>query len=192
MPRLGKGARFGMKTHKKVVALFAAFVMIAGLGACAKEGAAQPELNPAEQLNKPFESTVSIKYKDIDATARLARRAPGYCRISFSSPESLQDMAVEFTTDTVNVDYKKLHASFRPGSVPGSAISSLLVDTVNTATKENGVTVDYQNEVFTLEGRSESGTFLLTMDGNNGNLLTLSVPADDFEATFTDFSFLAE
>ncbi len=178
---------------KRIVAILAAALIVAtSLAACSKKH--MPKSNITDELTRPFESTVSIKYKDIDATAKIAKQAPGYCKITFASPEALQDMAIEFTVDKVNIDYKKLHTSFKPGSLPGSAVSKLLVSAIDSATQKEGVRVEYKNEVLLVTGKMEENDneFVLRIDPKNGNLIRLSVPADEFEAEFSNFVFIAQ
>ncbi len=184
----------GPKTLRHATFLGALTVILAlALVACGKQKAVT-ERNIADELTRPFESTVSIKYKEINATAKIAKQTPGYCKVTFASPEALQDMAVEFTVDKVNIDYKKLHTSFNPSSIPGSAVSKMLVSAIDSATKDNGVRVEYKDDILLVTGQMEDGAggFILRMDAKNGNLIRLSVPGDDFEAEFSNFNFIAQ
>lgn len=170
-----------------VLALGAALL----LGSCSSKNE-PPRADPSDTLNKPFESTVSIRYKELEATAKIAKQAPGYCKINFTGPKALQDMAVEFTTDQVNISYKQMNAAFNPSSIAGSAVSKMLVSAIDTAAKEDGVRVEYKDSVLIVTGQMENGEFTLSIDPQNGNLMRLCVPADDFEAKFADFSFIAQ
>lgn len=177
---------------KKLAALLLCVLLAAGLLAACGEKAA-PKTSAADELTKPFESTVAIRYKDIDATAQIAKQSPGYCKITFASPEALKDMAVEFTVDKVNIDYKKLHTSFNPSSLPGTAVSKLLVSVIDSATQKDGVRVEYKNDALLISGTLEEGNseFILRIDPKNGNLIRLSVPSEQFEAEFTNFNFVS-
>ncbi|WP_343252377.1 hypothetical protein [Ligaoa zhengdingensis] len=192
--KLNRPGACGPRTLRHATFLGALTVILAlALVACGKQKAVT-ERNIADELTRPFESTVSIKYKEIDATAKIAKQTPGYCKVTFASPEALQDMAVEFTVDKVNIDYKKLHTSFNPSSIPGSAVSKMLVSAIDSATKDNGVRVEYKDDILLVTGQMEDGAgeFILRMDAKNGNLIRLSVPGDDFEAEFSNFNFIAQ
>lgn len=179
---------------KKIIAvLITVFIVAASFTGCSKKQN-MPKSNITDELTKPFESTVAIKYKDIDATAKIAKQAPGYCKVTFDSPETLKDMAIEFTVDKVKIDYKKLHTSFKPSSLPGSAVSKLLVSAIDSATQKDGVRVQYKDDVLLLKGEMEENNaeFILRIDPKNGNLIRLSVPSDEFEAEFSNFVFIAQ
>ena len=177
---------------KKACALLAVLFIIFTVAACAKKS--QNNSNAAVELAKPFESTITVHYKDINAVVKLAKRQPGYCRLSFTAPEALKDMTVEFTLDKVNIDYKTLRTSFNPSTIPGSALSKMLVSAIDKATKEDGVRIEYKDDIMLISGKleGEGSEFILRIDRNNGNIIRLSVPADDFEAEFLDFNFIAQ
>lgn len=176
---------------KKIYVLLAGLAFLCFASACAKNK--KPQINVAEELAKPFESTVAVRYKEIDATLKIAKRAPGYCKLSFESPQSLKDMTVEFTVDAVNIDYKALHTSFKPSSISGSALSKLLITAIDSAAMEEGVHIEYNDDIMLISGRlsGDGSEFTMRIDPNNGNIIRLSVPQDDFEAEFSNFSFIA-
>lgn len=180
-----------MILRKIAAGVLAFFLVAAALSGCAGGVAVKPDVNPSEQLGKPFESTVSIRYHGMEATAHLVRQAPGCSRLSFQSPKALEGLSVEITTDRVDIGYSGLHTSLAPGLLPESAIPELIAGVINAAGRETGVTADSKNGVLTLSGQTESGTYELRLDAKSGNILSLSVPAAKLEAVFQDFNYLS-
>lgn len=179
---------------KRLVSLLLCVAMLFTAVSCSSTEPIQPSApqTAAESLTQPFESTISVRYRDIDATAVLSKQSPGSCTVTFQSPATLRDMSMVFTADQVSLSYNQLRASFSPDTIPGAAVSKLLVSAINAAVKDQGVSVDYQDDVLTITGDLEAGSFSLSLDKESGNLLRLSVPEEDFEAEFSGFTILGE
>jgi hypothetical protein len=170
--------------------LLTLIVCIGGFAACALRQAPQSPANPLVSHVGNFDTTANITYRDLKATATITQETPQSCAVTFSSPASLQDMSFVFREGVVDLGYKGVSFTFDPESLPGGALAKIAVAGVNTAMKDDGVTVDYTEGVLSLSGLLESGEFTLRLDPENGNLMKLLVPAEDLEIEFVNFTFL--
>lgn len=180
-----------MALRKKAAGLFAAALAFACLFGCAKGADAPAFINPAEQLARPFESTVAVTYRGMEVQGRLARQAPGCCRFSFQSPKALESLSVEITTERVNLDYNGLHTSLAPGALPENAIPELLAGVLGAAARETGVDAVQKGGVFTLSGKVSGSEYELRLDAQSGDILSISVPKAQLEAVFSGFSYIS-
>ncbi|MDL2233593.1 hypothetical protein LJC63_08480 [Ruminococcaceae bacterium OttesenSCG-928-L11] len=150
---------------------------------------AKPE-NPLPAHSGNYQSSASIRYGELEATATIIQETPRACAVTFTSPPSLADMSFVFQEGVVDLGYKGLAFTFDPHSVPGGAVAKVAVSAINKAMKSDGVAVDYSDGALSLSGVMESGEFVLRLDAENGNLLKLLVPAEDLEIEFLNFTFL--
>lgn len=171
---------------------FAAFVAAFGIllmAGCGKAAANLPK-RPLSGHTGNYETTADISYKGLEATAILSQESPGSCSVSFTAPASLKDMAFVFNEDSVDVSYKGLSFQFDPQSLPGGALAKIMTSSINKAMKDDGITVSADETGIDLTGVLDVGEFTLRLDGQNGNLLKLSVPSEDLEIEFLNFRFL--
>ena len=165
-------------------AILAAVILLTGCGK-AQENTA------VDQVKKPFESQLNIKYGDIIATAYISREDPANCTLLFESPESLKDMAFLFMGEEVTIAYKEMQVTIDPQSALGGMTVKLIISAINESASEQGVHVAYKEGVLTVTGESEREQFLLTLDAENGNILKLSIPAEEIEIEFFNFTILS-
>jgi len=181
-----KGAFLLRLTTISPLALFTALMIF--LSACSSAPEIPP--SPLAQRGGNFDTTASITYRELSATARITRETPRSCIVTFTSPQSLAGITFVFWGDRVDLNYGALSFTFDPNSVPGGAVASIAAGAINSVLSGKGLEVDYTNGVLTLSGKLESGEFLLQIDGGDGSLLTLSVPEQELEIEFLGFTFL--
>jgi hypothetical protein len=163
-------------------------VLLVSMAACSS-GVIPPK-NPLDEQSGNFDTIANISYKELSASARITRENPRSCSVTFTSPESLADIAFVFWGDKVDVNYKALSFTFDPNSVPGGAVASITAGAINAALSGRGLEVDYIDGALTLSGTLDSGDFSLRVDQNDGNLLMLSIPEQRLEVEFVNFTFL--
>jgi hypothetical protein len=110
--------------------------------------------------------------------------------VTFTSPESLADVAFVFWGDKVELNYKAMSFTFDPNSVPGGAVARIAVGAINTALSGKGLAVQYTDNALTLSGTLDSGDFILRVDQNDQSLLRLSIPEQQLDIEFVNFTFL--
>jgi len=146
--------------------------------------------NLFEEHSGNFDTVANISYKELSATARITRETPRSCSVTFTSPESLSDIAFVFWDDRVELNYKAMSFAFDPNSVPGGAVARIAVGAINTALDGRGLAVEYTDNALTLSGALDSGSFTLRVDQNDQSLLKLSIPDQQLDIEFVNFSFL--
>lgn len=151
---------------------------------------AEEQSTPLKKHSGNYSSTANITYKELQATATITQESPQSCAVVFSSPPSLKDMAFVFHKDNVDLNYKGMSFSFNPNSLPGGAVAGMAVSAINTAMRDDGLQVELADDALEVSGVMQSGEFKLRLDAKNGNLLKLSVPAEELEIEFVNFQFL--
>ena len=176
-----------MKIKCTVIFVFTAIFLLTAFTACQKKPVPEESL-PLRSGN--FETTANISYKELKATATITRETPKSCIVVFTSPESIKDMAFVYSEGNVDLSYKGMSFSFDPDSLPGRAIANIAIAGINKAMEADGFSLDYTGNALVLTGVMESGEFTMRLDKESGNLIKLSVPAEDLEIEFVNFSFL--
>jgi len=182
-----------MMTLRKIIPIAAVLVLAAFLIfflTRPKDAASAREDKILGQLSSQFDTTANISYNGFNATATISQQTPLSCQVVFSEPESLKDMAFSFAQDKVEVAYKGLAFSFDPSSVPGSAVAKMAVSAINKVLGKEGVQVNYTEDALEVSGETEAGAFTLLLDPENGNMMKLSIPGEQLEIEFENFTFL--
>ena len=156
-------------------------------------GCNNSKVSPEEatsKLSSPYNTKAVLQYQDIKANLEMVK-SEGRCEVTFESPDALKDLTFDYTGDLVTVNYGKLSFSVEPDSMPGQAMSSMLVSSLNTALNDRGISVKQENGAIKVVGKTNGSEFELVLDRNNGNALTLKVPEDDLSLQFYNFSFIS-
>ena len=173
---------------KKIIACIMAAVLCLAAGGCA--GAEQTPKQVAEKFtNSSYTTTAVIEYKGIKANVQLLK-SEGRCKVTFESPDSLKDLSFDYTGDLVTVVYGKLQFSVTPDSMPAKALSTLLINSLNKSLSGQGISIEQQGGKVKITGQSEGTSFELILDRENGNALSLNIPAEELKIDFHNFSFL--
>ncbi len=172
---------------KKVLTCFAAAVAFCALCSC---GAVKPSPERVtENLNSSYNTRAVVQYQDIKADIELLKEE-GRCLVTFDSPASLKDLSFDYDGELVTVNYGSLSFSVSPDSVPGQALSSLLISSLNKSLADSGVTIEDTGDAIKILGQTDTTQFELVLDRQNGNALSLSIPEDELNLDFYNFSFL--
>ncbi len=175
-----------MKLHRCLCICGAILFLI--LPGCQKEITGSPQMSmPMEQ---PVRTLVSIQYEDLVAEVVLSQEDDENFCLEFQAPEELQGMTMLFAPDQVTIEYRGLAGSYQPDSIPQAAIGKLLVEAITLFRQGKGVEMSLNGTTLIVQGKlKEKGdAFTLTMDAQTGLLCTLSIPAKDFEATFSEMA----
>ncbi|MFA9380939.1 MAG: hypothetical protein ACERKO_07760 [Acetanaerobacterium sp.] len=172
---------------KKMAVCCAAILLLSQLAACSKT-APSPE-KVTENLSSSYNTRAVVSYQDIKADLELIKEERR-CLVTFESPETLKDLSFDYTGDLVTVHYGKLNFSVNPDSVPGQALSSLLISSLNASLSDRGVTIEDAGSAIKILGQTDGSEFELILDRTKGNALSLSIPDDELSLEFYNFSFL--
>ena len=148
-----------------------------------------PKLPP--QLQQPFQAKATIEYGDLSISALLFKEKEDCFRLEFQSPDVLNGMSMSFEADQITIQYRGLTGSYRPGSLPQAAVGQLLAESIGTVCQGEKLQLSLNESVLhaevVLAGKEDS--FTVTMDAQSGILQTLTIPGQDFQVTFQEFSF---
>ena len=97
-----------------------------------------------------------------------------------------------FEKDSMTVDYKGMKVTMDPADLPDSAVAKLLISAIDQAAKKDGVSVSFEDAALVISGETADSTFYLRIDATDANVMTLSVPAEELEVEFVNFSFINE
>ena len=168
---------------KRVFGILLAAALLLGAAGC---GAKAREESAAEQmrqnLSQSFQTTAKVRYGGLETEMTIYKKPMNCAVVTFQSPESIRDIKMTFFTDKVTVQYGDLSFDFTPDSVPGKAL--------NAALNDQGVRFEEQDGKLVVTGKIEEGDFSLVVDGENGNILKLSIPQNDFEVEILNFKIL--
>ncbi len=163
-------------------------VLLGGCGAAQKAAPSAQQVQ--EQLRKSYQTTAKVKYKTLESVMTIYKKPMNCAQVVFEAPDSLKDLKMTFYTDRVTFDYQKLSFDFVPGNLPGQAASKLVLSALNSAMEEQGVTVQQEGEQLIIRGQMEEGEFLLTAGARDGNILKLSIPAQQLDLEILNFKIL--
>ena len=173
---------------KRLTGVFLSLLLVllfCGCG-CQQEQSSQPTVPSG------FESRASIRYGDMDLTALVSRTQEGVTTVTFESPESLKDLTLTLQGEEVTLSYQGLSLSLNANGFPARSIARVMQDALNRALEPQGCTVSLEDGVLELRGQIDAYEFVLRMDGENGNLLSLSVPGENMEMTFENFQIIPQ
>ncbi|MFZ2539271.1 MAG: hypothetical protein WAX04_10270 [Oscillospiraceae bacterium] len=141
----------------------------------------------ATSLKKSFDAKATIKMKDLVLTADINKTAVGCATIKISEPKSLKDMKFEYDGKDVKIGYKGLSVKLDENSKLVSSLVAIIVNSIDKAASESGVSVKVEGKVLVVSGESESGKFAITIDRESGSIASINLPELDFECHFDDF-----
>lgn len=175
---------------KKLTAFILCIAVMFSLCGCSKGEDKAPPEKSIENLSQPYTTSAKVTMRDISADIQITKADGGRCLVTFESPENLKDLSFDYTGELVTVKFGKLKFSVEPGSVPAKAMTSLIIRALNSSFKEQGVTIEEQNDAVVISGTSGGSVFKLIIDKQNGNALTLEIPDDELKVEFYNFSFM--
>ncbi len=172
----------------KKMLVYVVLVMLLALTACSSSKP-DPKTATENLSSASYNTRAVVRYQDIKADVEVIKEEQR-CVVTFASPETLKDLSFDYTGDLVTVNYGKLSFSVNPDSVPGKALSSLLISSLNASLAERGVSIEDTGKAIKIVGQTDGTQFELILDRQNGNALSLAIPEDELSMEFYNFSFL--
>ncbi len=175
---------------KRFTVLLFAFIFMIPLCACSKNPAPPSSSSISSALSSPYDAEIRAEYKGITFTAKIHKILPGYCDISFSSPQSLKDLSVSFKENCVDISYKGIAVSLDPKEISGSAAAALVVSALDQITSPDGINVSLVDSALIVSGETDGDYFELRLDPKTYNLLSLNSPSKELKVEFLNFDFV--
>lgn len=158
-------------------------------------GCKQKAIDPqvvVDGSNKPFETHATVSYRDMDLDMRLVRQGSDFYEIEVLSPETVKGMSFIYGEGNLKVKYKGLAFNVDPEIYPAQMMADMIIDAMNSALTVEGISINSESDTYMIEGKCISGSFALDVDPQTGNMISLNVPSENFQADFTNFTFLPD
>lgn len=141
---------------------------------------------PSPPVTTGFSCRADIRYKDMELTGTLSRSTAGTLQLTFSAPDTLDGVTVEWQGDRVTASLYGLSFDLSPDTLPAGALGAALtgaLDAVWRAPGEGTLT----DQGWRWEGSGENGGVILLADPADGSLLSMEMPAIPLSVSFADF-----
>ncbi len=164
-------------------ALAAVVLCVSMLTGCGSEPA-----NPSDavaELQGGFSCVADIQYDGFAARATLGQKEPGVCEVTFSEPAALKGMTLSFDREQITVGYLGMQVSLDNESVLANSAVSAIVNAIDAASRQQGISVEKKGSSIVVTGQIEQGTYEIVLDAKTGAIGKLSVPGLNLEAKFT-------
>lgn len=165
-------------------------VAAAALCCCGCAGGNLPLVGPqvTDRRLEPFESDFSLQYGTLCAQGHFSRTGPGDGAFAFTAPEALSGLTVDFTGETVVLQYLGLEAAFAAGSVPDGAAREVVAALDALACQqEQPPVLEGEDALYT--GDSGRGPYALTVNRQSGAFLRLEAGDPAAVIEFENFAF---
>lgn len=171
-------------------AVLCAFCCLLG-GCAAPQKPTKEEARLSQGVQQPYNAVIDLNYQGLAAQATIDQSTPGCYQVKFTAPETVAGMEFETDSETIIIRFGELETSMKVDEFFDSAAVKALVSGLNSAAAGSGVEFSMEDQSLRMEGDSGSGRFLLRIDRENGNLLSLEMPQQGLSLSFKDFCFLS-
>ena len=172
---------------KKWLAAVLSLVIILFLGGCAGKDESPAPSETTTPMNSSFTAKGDITFGDLSATVDFSRTAPGAFTAVLTSPEALNGMTFSYEGETVQVSYKGLTLHLQEDGLAVKAMTSAIVDAINSAMGDSGMNVKVKGDTASITGENDNGAFTLSLNKKTGAFVELLIPSLDLSCKFSDF-----
>lgn len=152
-------------------------------------GCKRPKEEPVPPVAAGFTCGFTGTYRGEAVAGRLERSSAGLLTVSLTEPQELAGLVAEWDGEQVTLRLMGLSWSVDAGTVPQAALGERVLgalDAVVYGTAAGTVGADGR---LTITGEAgEGASFTLYADPQTGALSALSVPSEELELTFSDFT----
>lgn len=166
-----------MRRKNGGIGVFAVLIMLTAalLTGCEKGSGLLPQKNP--ELDKPFESEVSVQAGELEFKGNIKRYGTGIWNMTVTAPETLAGMNLNYNADDgVTAELGALKLDIPAENIKDTAVFSLIFKAVDSAAAGTISCTDTEDgKVFT--GENAFGTYSLTFDPERLTLTGIQIPA---------------
>lgn len=94
-------------------------------------------------------------------------------------------MTLSFDREQITVGYLGMQVSLDNESVLANSAVSAIVNAIDAASRQQGISVEKKGSSIVVTGQIEQGTYEIVLDAKTGAIGKLSVPGLNLEAKFT-------
>ncbi len=170
-----------MKRWLRAVAALLAVVCLSG---CANS---HPD-NVAQPVMEGFSCQAAIHYRELEVITQLTRQTDGKVVMTFSLPKSLSGITLGWDGVDMTMELGGMSMALPVDKVPESALIRCVLDVLAAEHPDGSET----EEGYTITGEVDGKAYVLVCDSATGLPLSLSMPEEELEATFTAGKRLSE
>lgn len=181
--------------RKKYICKVATLLLMLSVFLGVMTGCGQKKVNPQAVIDgsgKPFETSATVVFNDMKIDMRLIKRGDDLYGMEILSPETVSGMTFLYDNGNMKVKYKGLAFTIDPEKFPANMLAKTIVQCMDSAFDVDSVNVSMKEDSYVIEGKNDTGPFSVRIDPSSGNILSISVPDENFKADFTNFLFLPD
>ena len=177
---------------KKLLAVLLSIGIIASFCACTNGGKKLTENDEglkqiSQKYEKQYQTTANIEYNGTKIKVNLEKKDDA-TEITFIEPKMLDGMRFEVSEENIKVTYLGMTFNIDPENLSSSIVVSTIVSAFNTIASGSGITAEVDKNTLNISGTTNNANFLLVLDKNNGNALSLEIPSMNLSAEFENFA----
>ncbi len=158
-------------------------IFVIALCGCAKK--AEPI-----SINTNFSADCNIEYDKFKSQMFISRLGSGGWEMSFSSPETINGLAVTYENENTNLSYKGLAFSIPREDIPINAIVTNITAVFDNVSNKNNAEFAKKNGIVTACGRIDSGNYTIKFNEKDGSPLSLEIKQIDLKVEFKDYKIM--
>ena len=169
---------------KRLVPLLTAIILLQGCAIFSKQPSAPPAPPTA------FTADIAVTYGEYEVTAFFTQNSINSYIIKMLTPATLEPLAIAFENNACTVTYDDLKFETDLKRFPQTAFGAVMIDALSSIAKSANITSTYSDGIWTYNGTSDAGSFVLTQDNETGAWLTLNVESAQLKITFSNFKVI--
>ena len=168
---------------KKVLSFLAAILVMLAAG-CEKQGKTSVSVR---DIPNSFTATAEITFREMFITAPLKRAENGELNITIHSPEILAPLKINCKNGVCSAAYDGISFAADSSRFPQADFARIAAQAFDYLQANIDLKKTVSDGITTCQGSTDSGTFILNMDSQSGDLLDLSVEGAQLQIVFKDF-----
>lgn len=143
-------------------------------------------------IHRGFDAQATIMVEDVVMLCDINKTVLGDMTISVIEPDTLNGLTIAYNGDDITTSYKGMSFTMDDSSVVATSIGKIILSAINKASSPSGVEVKMLDSSIVIDGETDQGRFSITLDKNNGNIVSLNVPNLDFICNFDEFLWIGQ
>ncbi len=152
--------------------------------ACGKTGTGKADTS---LMQKPFSTAFIMETGELSAEGTITRVTDDIWNVSFSSPDTVAGVVLDFHDDEVKASYKGLEFSVPQAAMPAKALLMRFMDAAEKLADEEEITCSRKDDMTEIEGELDGEPYILYLnrDGSPKEFLVNNMGGS---MKFRDFS----
>ena len=161
------------RIYGRLAAVLAALLCLCG---CGTKSTIQP-------ITDGFTAQATIRYKEMDVAGQFSCSADGRVNMVFSLPKSLDGVTLGWNGSEMQMRLGGMTITVAEDSMPDGGLIRCLTRVLAAVEPTGG---KKEGERYVIDGNADGTPYTLVCDAESGLPLSLSVPDEQLEVTFSD------